>query len=220
MVIAAANLIGQFNYLPHLNTFAKPLICISLAIYLVRKVNMKAGFNRLVFTALMVSLFGDFFLLLMSGSTYFLMYALLVFLVAHVLYSLAFFRDFKNDPQGPKIYGHLMLFIMGAFSLSYYTWIREYLDVLRIPVMAYMFGISIMAILAGYRYQRVNLLSFKLIYGGAICFVISVSALGYNKFAAPFQFSGIAIMATYMLAQYLITIGTVERMVTSRRSDR
>ena len=79
--------------------------------------------------------------------------------------------------------------------------------------MAYMFVISIMAILAGYRYKRVNLLSFRLIYFGALFFVISDSALAYNKFVEPFSFSGVLIMATYMIAQYLITLGAIERKV-------
>lgn len=79
--------------------------------------------------------------------------------------------------------------------------------------MAYIFVISIMAILAAYRYKRVNLYSFRLIYWGALFFVISDSALAYNKFVEPFSFSGVLIMATYMIAQYLITLGAIERKV-------
>lgn len=218
LIIAIANIFSEFDVAKGLNVFVKPLICISLAIYLQRKVNMNAGFNRLVLAALILSLFGDCFLLFASGSTYFFIYGLLAFLAAHILYSFAFFRDFKNDPQGPKLFGHLMLFVMGVFSLSYYTWIRDYLNDLRVPVMAYMFVISIMAILAGYRYRRVNLLSFRMIYSGAIFFVISDSTLAYNKFVAPFPFSGVVIMGTYMLAQYLITIGAVERVVYAGKS--
>ncbi len=213
LIIASANIFTEFEFAHGFRMFVKPLICISLAIYLAKKVNMNAGFNRLILAALILSLFGDVFLLFAGGSIYFFVYGLVAFLVAHVLYSLAFFRDFKNDPQASKVYGHLMLFVMGVFSLSYYSWIREYLNDLRVPVMAYMFVISIMAILAGYRYRRVNMLSFRLIYIGAICFVISDSTLAYNKFVEPFSYSGIAIMGTYMLAQYLITIGAIERVV-------
>ena len=215
LLIAGANIFAGFDLVQGLNMFVKPLICISLAIYLVRKANMNAGFNRYILAALILSLFGDCFLLFAGSSIYFFVYGLVAFLLAHLLYSLAFFRDFKNDPQAPKAFGHLMLFLMGVFSLSYYSWIRDYLNDLRIPVMAYMFVISIMAILAGYRYRRVNLLSFRLIYIGAIFFVISDSLLAYNKFVEPFPFSGIAIMGTYMLAQYLITMGAVERMVVT-----
>lgn len=215
LIIASANIFAELEFVAGFRIFVKPLICISLAIYLVKKVNMSSGFNRLILAALVLSLFGDLFLLFASGSIYVFVYGLVAFLVAHLLYSMAFFRDFKNAPQASKMYGHLMLFVMGVFSLSYYSWIRDYLNDLRVPVMAYMFVISIMVILAGYRYQRVNLLSFRLIFIGAICFIISDSILAYNKFVDPFSYSGIAIMGTYMLAQYLITMGAIERVVST-----
>lgn len=219
LFIALSNILAQFGIVPGLSMFVKPLICISLTFYLLRSVSMKSGFNRLVLAALILSFFGDCFLLFAGSSSNFFMLGLVAFLIAHVLYSLAFFRDFKNDPQASKFYGHLMLFLMGVFSLSFYTGIRDYLDELRIPAMAYMFVISIMAILAGYRFRRVNLLSFRLIYFGAIFFVISDSTLAYNKFVEPFEFSGVAIMATYMVAQYLIVMGAVERVVEVERAE-
>ena len=212
-VIIILNLLVQSVFLKEYVLFIKPLICISLGAYLYMQANMNAGFNRLVFAGLLFSLFGDSFLMFAGIDVYFFLYGLVSFLLAHIVYSMAFFRDFKNNPQASKYYGHLMLFVMGVFSLSYYSWIRDYLNDFRIPVMAYMFVISIMAILAGYRYKRVNLLSFRLIYFGALFFVISDSALAYNKFVEPFSFSGVLIMATYMIAQYLITIGAIERKV-------
>ena len=108
----------------------------------------------------------------------------------------------------------MMLFIMGIFTMGFYIWIRPYLNDMKIPVMAYMVIISIMAILAGYRYQRINLLSFQLILAGAIFFIISDSLLAINKFVEPFLYSGVFIMATYMIAQYLITMGALVRVVT------
>jgi uncharacterized membrane protein YhhN len=212
-VVIILNLLVQSIYFQDYVFYIKPLICISLGLYLYSQANMKAGFNRMVLAGLIFSLFGDSFLMFAGSDVYFFLYGLVSFLLAHIVYSMAFFRDFKNNPQASKSYGHLMLFVMGVFSLSYYSWIRDYLNDFRIPVMAYMFVISIMAILASYRYKRVNLLSFRLIYWGAIFFVISDSALAYNKFVEPFSFAGILIMITYMIAQYLITMGAIERKV-------
>ncbi len=215
ILIILLNLISQSGFFPELKFFVKPLICLSLAIYLFKNVNMQSGFNRLVLAGLILSLFGDCFLLFAGSDVYFFLYGLISFLFAHIVYSLAFIRDFKNNPDASKYYGHLMLFFMGIFSMSYYTFIRDYLNDFRIPVMAYMFVISVMAILAGYRYRRVNLLSFRMIYLGAIFFVISDSALAFNKFVQPFSSAGFIIMSTYMIAQYLITIGAIERKVIS-----
>ena len=68
-----------------------------------------------------------------------------------------------------------------------------------------------MAIMAVNRKGRVNTLSFNLVIYGSILFVISDSILAYNKFVFPISYSGLAIMSTYMAAQYLITVGAVER---------
>lgn len=212
-VIFLLNLISQSSFFPGMNLFVKPLIALSLGAYLYYKVNMQVGFNRLVLAGLIFSLFGDCFLLFAGSDVYFFLYGLVSFLLAHVVYSMAFIRDFKNKPDASKYYGHLMLFCMGVFSMSYYTMIRDYLNDFRIPVMAYMFVISVMAILAGYRYKRVNLLSFRMIYLGAVFFVISDSALAFNKFVQPYSFAGFLIMSTYMIAQYLITIGAIARKV-------
>jgi uncharacterized membrane protein YhhN len=213
IVIMILNLMVQSPFFEEYNIFIKPLICLSLAIYLFKECNMKVGFNRLVFAGLIFSLIGDVLLLYSVSDVFLFLYGLVSFLIAHILYSSAFFRDFKNKPQESKYFGHLMLFLMGVFSMSYYSIIRDYLNDFRIPVLAYIFVISIMAILAGYRYRRVNLLSFRLICFGAIFFVISDAALAYMKFVEPYTFAGILIMSTYMIAQFLITLGTIERKV-------
>lgn len=207
------DLMVQFVFFKDYNLFVKPLISISLAFYLYTKCNMHKGFNRLVFAGLLFSLLGDCFLIFAVADVFYFLYGLVAFLLAHIVYSAAFFRDFKNSPQSSKLYGHLTLFLMGVFSMSYYTWIRDYLNNFRIPVLVYIFVISIMAILAAYRYKRVNLISFRLIYWGAIFFVISDSVLAYNKFVEPFSLAGVLIMSTYMIAQYLITIGAIERKI-------
>jgi len=219
LLIIILNLIVQTALFEDYTIFIKPLICLSLAFYLYKESNMKIGFNRLVFAGLIFSLLGDVMLIYAGADVYFFLYGLVSFLLAHILYSSAFFRDFKNNPRESKYYGHLMLFVMGVYSLSYYSWIRDYLNNFRIPVLAYIFVISIMAILAAYRYRRVNLLSFRLICFGAIFFVISDSALAFRKFVEPYSFAGILIMSTYMLAQYLITVGTIERKVTVKAQN-
>jgi len=180
---------------------------------------MKIGFNRLVFAGLIFSLIGDVLLIYSGADVFLFLYGLVSFLLAHILYSSAFFRDFKNNPRESKYYGNLMLFIMGVYSLSYYSWIRDYLNNFRIPVLAYIFVISIMVILAAYRYRRVNLLSYRLICFGAVFFVISDSALAFKKFVEPYSFDVTFIMLTYMLAQYLITVGTIERKVTVKAQN-
>jgi uncharacterized membrane protein YhhN len=194
----------------------KPLICLILLGYLANKTRLTGNFNKLIFAGLLCSLLGDVALIFAGkGGTVFLI-GLGSFLMAHLFYSAAFFRDYRYDPQAPKIFGHIMLFIMAALTIGFYVWIRPYLNDMRLPVMAYMVIISLMAILAAYRYKRVNLASFWLIVAGAVFFIISDSILAINMFVEPVLRSGIWIMSTYMIAQYLITMGTLARVVSMR----
>jgi uncharacterized membrane protein YhhN len=193
---------------------AKPLICLVLSGYLVSKTRLAGNFSKLIFAGLIFSLFGDIALLFAGkGGTFFLL-GLGAFLLAHICYSIAFFRDYKYNPEASKKPGHVMLFVMALFTMGFYLWLRPYLNDMKIPVMAYMVIISFMVILAAYRYGRVNTISFQLIFAGAIFFIVSDSLLAINKFAQPFLYSGIFIMATYMIAQYLITMGTLGRVVS------
>lgn len=192
----------------------KPLICMILAGYLVSNTRLGGNFNKLVFAGLFFSLIGDIALIFAGkGGTVFLL-GLGAFLLAHISYAMAFFRDYKYNPAGSKTLGHVMVFVMAIFTIAFYFWLRPYLNEMKIPVMAYMVIISIMVITAAYRYGRVNDVSFQLIFAGAIFFIISDSLLAINMFVQPFLYSGIFIMATYMIAQYLITMGTLGRVVS------
>ncbi|WP_026898397.1 lysoplasmalogenase [Daejeonella oryzae] len=212
-IIAFLNILSESIQSPELRLVVKPLICIFLFTYLITTTKLTGGFRKLIFAGLIFSFLGDCALLFANRAAIFFLAGLVSFLIAHIFYSVAFYRDFKNDPMASKKFGHVMLFVLGIFSLSYYTYIRPYLGDLKLPVMVYIFIISMMAILAAYRYKRVNLLSFRLIITGAVFFIISDSALAYNKFVSPYPFAGVIIMGTYMIAQYLITIGSIERKV-------
>jgi uncharacterized membrane protein YhhN len=192
----------------------KPLICLILAGYLLSNTRLGGNFSKLIFAGLLFSLVGDIALIFAGkGGTCFLV-GLGAFLCAHLCYALAFFRDYKYNPEASKKIGHAMVVIMAVFTLGFYLWLSPYLNEMKMPVLAYMIIISLMATMAAYRYGRVKMPSFQLIFAGAIFFVISDSLLAINLFVQPFQLSGIFIMATYMLAQYLITMGTLGRVVS------
>lgn len=192
----------------------KPLICLVLAGYLLSNTRLGGNFNKLVFAGLLLSLIGDVALIFAgTGGTFFLI-GLGAFLCAHILYATAFFRDYKYNPDASKTLGHVMIVVMAVFTLGFYFWLEPYLKEMKVPVMAYMLMISIMMIAAAYRYERVNEVSFQLIFAGAFFFIISDSLLAINMFVQPFIYSGIFIMATYMIAQYLITMGTLGRVVS------
>jgi len=213
ILIAILDLFVELFDISEARILIKPLICIVLSGYLISKTRLYGNFSKLIFAGLVFSLVGDIALLFAGKSPTFFVAGLSAFLIAHIFYATAFFRDYRYNPDASKKYGHIMLIVMAIFTIGFYFWIRTYLMDLKMPVMAYMVVISLMAIMAGYRYERVNLLSFQLILAGAICFIVSDTLLAVNKFVQPFVLSGVLIMATYMAAQFLITLGALERIV-------
>lgn len=189
----------------------KPSITISLMLYIAFSTQLKGRFSKRIFAGLLFGLFGDCFLMFVHVDPNFFIYGLISFLVGHILYITAFYLDYKWQSNIEKKSSLLALVVFGIFCIGFYLYLRPYLGSLKIPVMIYAFVISLMAVMAVNRKGRVNTLSFNLIFYGAILFLISDSILAYNKFVSPMTFSGIAIMSTYMIAQYLITIGAVER---------
>ncbi len=91
---------------------------------------------------------------------------------------------------------------MGLFYVLYPN-----LKSFTIPVILYVIVISLMAIFALNRKNRVTPSSFKLIFLGAVLFVISDSFIALNKFLIQIPYNGVWVMLTYMLAQYLIAEG-------------
>jgi uncharacterized membrane protein YhhN len=72
-----------------------------------------------------------------------------------------------------------------------------------------------MAMQALFRYGYTSAPSFAFwCFAGAISFMISDSLLAINKFMQPLAiYAGLAIMLTYLLAQYLIVEGVLKHEV-------
>lgn len=194
----------------------KPLITISLLLFLVYHTQLKGRFVKRVFGGLLFGLFGDCFLMFQTTHPSFFLLGLASFLVGHLLYITAFYLDYIWNSRIQKGYTRWALVIFGVFCIVFYIYLRPYLADMKIPVMVYAFVISLMGIMAANRKGRVNTLSFKLVMWGAVLFILSDAILAYNRFVHPFETSGLWIMSTYMLAQYLITMGTVERKMKKK----
>jgi len=93
------------------------------------------------------------------------------------------------------------------------TVLFPHLGNLQIPVMVYALVITLMSLQALFRYGYTSKPSFILVFCGAISFMISDSLLAINKFMQPLPLSGLAIMLTYLLAQYLIVEGVLKHEV-------
>ncbi|MCZ4222854.1 lysoplasmalogenase [Pedobacter rhodius] len=202
-----------------LRNFSKPLIVLTLLVWLYLSTNLKGRFHKRMFTGLIFALAGDVLLMLQSDHPSFFIFGLIAFLLCHIFYIRAFILDHKSNPDLKNPFflwavGGLMIFCTGLFF-----YLQPFLGAMQFVVLMYAIVITFMAIMAVNRYGKVNIFSYKLILYGALFFLLSDSALAVNKFAQPFQQADVLIMATYMVAQYLIVYGTVERKLVVTRTE-
>ena len=150
---------------------------------------------------------GDVVLEISKNNNNLFIVGLVCFLLAHIMYLTVFFlTPGKNSILNNRIYLLIPVLIYGVILVSFL-----YADLagMRLPVILY--TIVILSMLAGAlnRIEKVKKVSFYLILAGAILFVISDSVIAYNKFVHQFDTSGIVIMSTYVIAQYLIVAGYI-----------
>lgn len=120
---------------------------------------------------------------------------LVAFLVAHILYLVAFLMQERRPALGMLL--PFSLCTAGVFSLLY-----PHLGELLIPVVAYVFVITMMVWRASALHGRVAGGGAALI--GAVLFVFSDSLLAINKFAQGFALADVAVMLTYWAGQLWI----------------
>ena len=184
---------------------------ISLSVYLIITTKLKGRFHKRILAALAFAVIGDVLLCTGSASQQYFIYSLLAFMLCHVLYISAFYLDFKSAPELDKKGARLAIICCGLVATGFFFYIRPHLGMIRVPVLGYTLVISFMVMMAAFRNQRVNALSFNLILAGAICFMLSDAILAYDKFVLEVSHAHLVIMVLYLVAQYLIVIGAVER---------
>ena len=210
-IIFFVELIVITNNLVILRYITKPLITISLMLFIFLTIKRKSRFSNKIIAGLFFSLLGDVSLMFASDRELFFMVGLGAFLIAHVFYISAFYLDCTNKIEVENRYVLSIFMVFGFICIAFYYSIHPYLNGLNIPVLVYTFVISLMAITAALRYGKTNEKSFTMILVGAILFMFSDSLLAYTKFVEQLEIGHLLVMVSYMAAQFLITMGTVER---------
>lgn len=127
---------------------------------------------------------------------------LLAFLLAQLVYAVLFLTQFRWQPQ--RLPWAILIVVFAGLCTLY---ILPSAGDMALPVVAYMLAISLMAIAAGFRDDP----QFLWVASGALIFMVSDALIAINRFVAPFEYSGIAVMSTYYSAQILICVGIIRR---------
>lgn len=194
---------------------SKPFIVGSLLIYLIVKGRqyLNSGFFRLIFFGLFLSLAGDIALMYQKIDSLYFTLGLSAFLVAHILYTIAFTKTYLENHEIALIKRHgWVLVLIAAYGYLFFRAIKDHLGEMIGPVMLYTVVISLMLLMAANRYKRVGAKSWRYIFFGALLFVTSDSLLAWNKFVEHFHYAHFLIMSTYGVAQYLIAMGALAQV--------
>ncbi len=201
---------------PYVNYIIKPLITLSLFGVLLFNTGLRGRFSKRIGLGLIFGLFGDVFLLFDHLNELFFIFGLASFLIGHIFYISAFYLDYSLNKTVYKAQSKNAILGYSFFAVIFCAGLWTHLGNMKIPVIIYAIVISLMGIMAVNRYGRVNSLSYKLTLYGSLLFVLSDSVLAIDRFVYTFKGAGIIIMATYMAAQYLITLGVLERKMKKK----
>jgi uncharacterized membrane protein YhhN len=189
---------------------SKPLLLSCLFFAWSRCDISSARFKNLIAAAFAFSWLGDVLLMMIPSAwgdqAPFFVMGLLSFLVAHVCFIAAFehWRAGRSGLFWKKPWFALPLFLFVGWMI-YTIWPQ--VGALRIPVLAYSLVLASMSWSAQNLWGVISKKAYAWLVPGTILFVISDSLIALNKFGQAIPNASFLIMATYILAQYLIYQG-------------
>lgn len=159
------------------------------------------GYRRAVLAGMGLSCIGDIALMLPMDA---FVPGLVAFLLAHVCYIVAF-RAGIHAGRGLGVAAMLL----GAFAAGNLIALWPHLPAdMRVPVLAYVVVLAVMAILALARHWRapapqgIDRRSTAWAAGGAVLFVASDCLLAWDRFGGGLPMASLLVLSTYYAAQY------------------
>lgn len=216
VALAIANLSAEFIGSPWLIYATKPLLMIVLSIFYYLNTKANTAWTRYILLGFILSFFGDTFLMFVENDAskqQFFLLGLGSFLLTHIFYTLAFVKH----PSSEKGFVNKNKWIIGLF-LAYlvgntlFLWPDVPAD-LKIAVTIYSTAIVIMAAACLNLKSKIAPSLFKWLLIGVLCFLISDSIIGLNKFKSeqlPLPYPRLLIMVFYLASQLLIALSTID----------
>lgn len=210
IICAIANVAAEAMNNELIADISKPLLMALLGGFAFTKARENgAQMPKALIGALFFSWLGD--VILMTGA---FIFGLVAFLVAHIFYIALNLRQkpiFRLDLKTAIFMTPLLLF--SGFMLSK---VVANSPLMAIPISLYstilcaLFYTGLMA-----QKEKAKREGLVLMLGISL-FIISDGMIALNKFITPFEGAGMAIMATYIIAQYLLVTANLQSIDTPR----
>jgi len=207
LIVLAIDLFAAYSGNETLRYFSKPLLMPLLIVCFIFNTNtVVSSLKKWIVLALIFSWLGDVLLMFEARNNIFFIFGLVAFLIAHIFYIL-FYENILKLENLKKNYWLFIPVLIYYVALIYL--LSPHLGEMKLPVRVYGVVISYMLIQAFQVARIKNRAASAMMITGAILFIASDSILAMNKFYQPFELAGIAIMLTYGMAQFLITVGAI-----------
>lgn len=214
-LVAILEIISLTFEIDLLHQICKPLLMIALLIYFWDKSDNRKDEKWISYVtlALAFSWIGDIMLLFTFKHFMFFFAGIGAFLSAHIVYIIAYKKATFKDKL--EIKWSIFPFIVIAYLALMAYLILPFVDsVIQVPLSLYAIILAIMILAAWFRKNQTTDESFQLVVLGATLFTISDSILAINRFSHTIPFAGVAIMSTYIIAQWLIVNGLLKHRRT------
>ena len=195
-----AHVLGFFQ----IALYAKVLLMPLLIAYVYESTKGEVTLLILLLCGSLIFSWGGDVALIYEGDLYFLL-GMGLFLVAQALYAYLFRKSIQLTLQW-KWWYVIPVLLATAVLLSQ---VLPNAGTFRVPIAVYALAISIMAIMAIARHEKVAQDSFLWVLVGALSFVVSDSAIAWSQFVSPFPYADAFIMLTYTAAQVMIVRGVL-----------
>ncbi len=194
-IVSILDILGVAYSISVIQTIFKPMIMLSLMALYYFKVTKK---NNWYLFALAFSFLGDVFLL---DKFNLFIFGIASFLITQVLYIIIIVKQMKRPTNFQK---YLYAFLYANYVVYLIALLKPNLGALLYPVVIYGIAIAIFALVATLNYVTKRSKTSLILIVGAILFVASDSMIALHKFHEAQNIYPVAIMITYVLAQYLI----------------
>lgn len=186
---------------------SKLLLIPSLIIFLFtrKREDALAGINIFYLIAMLFAFIGDMLLVIINDLLF--LPGMISYMINLVLLSI-FFLQLQTVSLKNILRPVIVLLVLAVVGYFVYTFLGEKLRQYQLPVLVYMFFVSIAAALAinTTYHAKLNKTGW-LFFAGLVIFIISNGILVLNRFHFLYHNLYVAVMLTYGCAQYLLARG-------------
>lgn len=215
-LVLAGTCVAQLKGWHTLEYVCRPLLMLVLSSwFFFRSRRVGDRFTLLVQAGLFFSLLGDIALMFVHVDDFNFIIGLGAFFLAQLCLAFAFIQNIADVGGGEDLLVPLLISVAAGTFAFFFSWdlMPHVEDGLGLPVTAYVCAVTFMAITAAFRWKRTYPRSFWMVLAGALLLVFSDSAMAWDRFRFPVQWSPLWITIPYAAGQALVAGGALAHVL-------